>query len=96
MYSFIPNPKVLYIYYTWETLLIMFLRTFGRRRPPTLLLLKCTQDHDEYHQAFAQRFLQLHAQAPTIPNEIVIEAMAKGLLLGPTTQYFAKRPPKTL
>jgi hypothetical protein len=27
--------RFIYIYYTWETLLIMFLRTFGRRRPPT-------------------------------------------------------------
>jgi hypothetical protein len=27
--------RFLYIYYTWETLLIMFLRTFGWRRPPT-------------------------------------------------------------
>jgi hypothetical protein len=26
--------RFLYIYYTWETLLIIFLRTFGRRRPP--------------------------------------------------------------
>ena len=28
--------RFLYIYYTWETLLIMFLRTFGRRMPPTV------------------------------------------------------------
>jgi hypothetical protein len=28
--------RFLYIYYAWETLLIMFLRTFGRRRPPTV------------------------------------------------------------
>ena len=28
--------RFLYIYYTWETLLIMFLRTFGKRRPPTV------------------------------------------------------------
>ena len=28
--------RFLYIYYTWETLLIMFLRTLGRRRPPTV------------------------------------------------------------
>jgi hypothetical protein len=27
--------KFLYIYHTWEALLITFLRTFGRRRPPT-------------------------------------------------------------
>jgi hypothetical protein len=31
-----------------------------------------------------------------VPNEIVIEAMIKGLRLGPTTQYFARKPPQTL
>jgi hypothetical protein len=31
-----------------------------------------------------------------VPNEIVIEAMIKGLWLGPTTQYFARKPPQTL
>jgi hypothetical protein len=29
-----------------------------------------------------------------VPNEIVIEAMIKGLHPGPTTQYFARKPPK--
>jgi hypothetical protein len=31
-----------------------------------------------------------------VPNEIVIEAMIKGVRPGPTTQYFAKKPPQTL
>jgi hypothetical protein len=31
-----------------------------------------------------------------MPNEIVIEAMIKGLRLGPTAQYFARKPPQTL
>jgi hypothetical protein len=31
-----------------------------------------------------------------VPNEIVIEAMIKGLRPGPTTQYFAWKPPQTL
>jgi hypothetical protein len=31
-----------------------------------------------------------------VPNEIVIEAMIKGLNPGPTTQYFARKPPQTL
>jgi hypothetical protein len=31
-----------------------------------------------------------------VPNEIVIEAMIKGLRLGATTQYFARKPPQTL
>jgi hypothetical protein len=53
-------------------------------------------DHEEYLQAYVRRFLHLRAQAPTVPNEIVIEAMIKGLRPGPTTQYFAKKPPQTL
>ena len=31
-----------------------------------------------------------------VPNEIVIEAMIKGLRPGPTAQYFAIKPPQTL
>jgi hypothetical protein len=31
-----------------------------------------------------------------VPNEIVIEAKIKGLRPGPTTQYFARKPPQTL
>jgi hypothetical protein len=42
-------------------------------------LFQCTQDQEEYLQAYVQRFLWLRAQAPTMPNEIVIEAMIKGL-----------------
>ena len=59
-------------------------------------LFQCTQDHEEYLQAYVRRFLRLRAQAPTVPNEIVIEAMIKGLRPGPTTQYFARKPPQTL
>jgi hypothetical protein len=59
-------------------------------------LFQCTQDHEEYLQAYVRRFLRLRAQAPTVPNEIVIEAMIKGLRPGPTAQYFARKPPQTL
>jgi hypothetical protein len=31
-----------------------------------------------------------------VPNEIIIEAMIKGLRPGPTTQYFARKPLQTL
>ena len=58
-------------------------------------LFQCTQDHEEYLQAYA-RFLHLRAQAPTMPNEIVIEAMIKGLRPGLTTQYFTGKLPQTL
>jgi hypothetical protein len=38
----------------------------------------------------------MRAQAPIVPNEIVIEAMIKGLRLGPMAQYLARKPPQTL
>jgi hypothetical protein len=50
----------------------------------------------EYLQAYVRRFLRLRAQAPTVRNEIVIEAMIKGLRPGPTAQYFARKSPQTL
>jgi hypothetical protein len=62
----------------------------------TQALFQCTQDHEEYLQAYVRRFLRLRAQAPMVPNEIVIEAMIKGLCPGPTAQYFARKPPQTL
>jgi hypothetical protein len=48
-------------------------------------LFQCTQDNEEYFQAYVRRFLRLRAQAPTVPNEIIIEAMIKGLRPGTTT-----------
>jgi hypothetical protein len=59
-------------------------------------LFQCTQDHEEYLQAYVRRFLRLRAQEPKVPNEIAIEAMIKGLRPGPTAQYFARKPPQTL
>jgi hypothetical protein len=59
-------------------------------------LFQGTQDHEEYLQAYVRRFLHLRAQAPTVPNEIIIEAMIKGLRPGPTALYFARKPPQTL
>jgi hypothetical protein len=59
-------------------------------------LFQCTHDHEEYLQVYVRRFLRLRAQAPTVANEIIIEAMIKGLRPGPTTQYFARKPPQTL
>jgi hypothetical protein len=84
---------------SWQKLKDMLITSFqGFQTKPvtTQALFQCTQDHEEYLQAYVRRFLRLRAQAPTVPNEIVIEAMMKGLRPGPTTQYFARKPPQTL
>jgi hypothetical protein len=84
---------------SWQKLKDMLVTSFQgfQTKPVTAqALFKCTQDHEEYFQAYVRRFLRLRAQAPIVPNEIVIEAMIKGLRPGPTAQYFARKPPQTL
>jgi hypothetical protein len=84
---------------SWQNLKDMLVTSFQgfQTKPVTAqTLFQCTQDHEEYLQAYVRRFLRLMAQAPTLPNEIVIEAMIKGLQPGPTAQYFARKPPQTL
>jgi hypothetical protein len=84
---------------SWQKLKDMLITSFQgfQTKPVTAqALFQCTQDHEEYLQAYIRRFLRLRAQAPTEPNEIVIEAMIKGLRPGPAAQYFARKPPQTL
>jgi hypothetical protein len=84
---------------SWQKLKDMLVTSFQgfQTKPVTAqALFQCTQDHEEYLQAYVRRFLRLSAQAPTVPNEIVIEAMIKGLWSGPTAQYFARKPPQSL
>jgi hypothetical protein len=84
---------------SWQKLKDMLVTSFQgiQTKPVTAqALFQCTQDHEEYLQAYVRWFLRLRAQAPTVPNEIVIEAMIKGLRPGPTTQYFARKSPQTL
>jgi hypothetical protein len=84
---------------SWQKLKDMLVTSFQgfQKKPVTAqALFQCMQDHEEYLQAYVRRFLRLRAQAPTVSNEIVIEAMIKGLRPGPTAQYFARKPPQTL
>jgi hypothetical protein len=66
---------------SWQKLKDMLITRFQgfQTKPVTAqALFQCTQDHEEYLQAYVRRFLRLRAQAPIVPNEIVIEAMIKG------------------
>jgi hypothetical protein len=84
---------------SWQKLKDMLVTSFQgfKTKPVTAqALFQCTQDHEEYLQSYVRRFLRLRAQAPTVSNEIVIEAMIKRLRSGPTAQYFARKPTQTL
>jgi hypothetical protein len=84
---------------SWQKLKDMLVTSFQgfQTKPVTAqALFQCTQDNEEYLQAYVRRFLRLRAQTPIVLNEIVIEAMIKGLRPGPTAQYFARKPPQTI
>jgi hypothetical protein len=84
---------------SWQKLkdmLVTSFQGFQTKLVTAQALFQCTQNHEEYLQAYVRRFLRLRAQAPTMPNEIIIEAMIKGLRLAPTTQYYVRKPPQTL
>jgi hypothetical protein len=90
------RPRIITSWQKLKDMLVTSFQGFQTKPITTQALFQCTQDHEEYLQAYVQRFLRLRAQAPTVPNEIVIDAMIKGLRPGPTAQYFAKKPPQTL
>jgi hypothetical protein len=84
---------------SWQKLMDMLVTSFQGFQTKTVTaqaLFQCTQDHEEYLQSYVRTFLRVRAQAPIVPNDIVIEAMIKGLRTGPTVQYFARKPPQTL
>jgi hypothetical protein len=87
------RPGTIMSWHKLKDMLVTSFQGFQMKPVTTQALFQCTQDHEEYLQAYVRRFLRLRAQAPTVPNEIVIEAMIKGLRPGPTTQYFTRKPP---
>jgi hypothetical protein len=90
------QPRTITSWQKLKDMLVTSFQGFQTKLVTAQALFQCTQDHEEYLQAYVQRFLRLRAQVPTVPNEIVIEAMIKGLWPRPTAQYFAIKPPQTL
>jgi hypothetical protein len=90
------QPETIMSWQKLKDMLVTSFQGFQTKSVTAQALFQCMQDHEEYLQAYVRRFLRLRAQAPTVPNEIVIEAMIKGLQPGPMAQYFARKPPQTL
>jgi hypothetical protein len=90
------RPETITSWHKLKDVLVTSFQGFQMKPITTQALFQCMQDHEEYLQGYVRRFLRLRAQAPTVPNEIVIDAMIKGLRPRPKTQYFARKPPQTL
>jgi hypothetical protein len=90
------RPGTITSWQKFKDMLVTSFQGFQTKPVTAQALFQCTEDHEEYLQAYVRRFLRLRAQAPMVSNEIFIEAMIKGLRPGPTAQYFARKPPQTL
>jgi hypothetical protein len=90
------RPGTITLWQKLKDMLVTSFQNFQTKSVAAQALFQCTQDNEEYLQAYVRRFLRLRAQAPTMPNEIFIEAMIKGLRPGPTVQYFVRKLPQTL
>jgi hypothetical protein len=88
------RPGTITLWQKLKDMLITSFQGFQTKSVTAQALFQCTQDHEEYLQAYVRRFLRLRAQAPTLPNEIVIEAMIKGLRPGPTVTPLVLLPLK--
>jgi hypothetical protein len=75
-------PGTITAWHKLKDMLVTSFQGFQTKPVTAQALFQCTQDHEEYLQAYVRRFLRLRAQAPTVANEIVIEAMIKGLRQG--------------
>jgi hypothetical protein len=86
-------PGIITSWHKLKDMLVTSFQGFQMKPVTAQAIFQCTQDHEKYLHAYVRMFLRLRAQAPMVPNEIVIEAMIKGLRPGPTAQYFARKPP---
>jgi hypothetical protein len=77
------RPRTITSWQKLKNMLVTIFQGFQMKPVTAQALFQCTQHQEEYLKAYVRRFLRLRAQAPTVPNEIVIEAMIKGLRLGP-------------
>jgi len=59
-------------------------------------LFQCKQMQGETLHDYFQKFVQLKAKAPDVPDEIAIEAAIKGLRIGPFAAHLAREKPTSI
>ena len=59
-------------------------------------LFQCRQNQGEALRDYFQRFVQLKAHAPNVPEDVAIEAAIKGLRIRAFVAYLAREKPSTI
>ena len=73
------RPGIVTSWQKLKDMVVTSFQGFQMKLATAQALFQCTQDHEEYLHVYVRRLLRLREQAPTVPNEIIIEAMIKEL-----------------
>ena len=59
-------------------------------------MFQCKQNQGEALKDHFQKFVQMKAKAPNVPEYMAIEAAIKGLCIGPFAAHLAREKPRTI
>ena len=85
--------------YSWEDLrdkIITNFKGFTIKSLTSMDLFQCRQNQGEALRDYFQRFVQLKAKAPNVPEDVAIEAAIKGLRIRAFTAHLAREKPSTI
>jgi 3-methyladenine DNA glycosylase Tag len=84
---------------SWQQLKAELLATFQGYHPgakTTRDLLSCIQQNDESLSEYLERFIQVKAQVPNVPEATVIAVAIEGLAVGQYAAKLSRKPPTTV
>ena len=85
--------------HSWSQVKVELLSTFQGYHPGTKTtrdLLNCIQRDDESLSDYLDRLIQIKAQVPNAPEEMVIAEAVEGLAIGQCAAHSAKNYPTTV
>ena len=85
--------------YSWEDLrnkIVANFKGFTSESLTSMDLFQCKQNQGEALKDYFQKFVQMKAKAPNVPEDIAIEAAIKGLRIGPFAAHLAREKPRTI
>ena len=59
-------------------------------------LFQCKQNQGEALKDYFQKFMQMKAKTPNVPEDVAIEAAIKGLHIGPFVAHLAWEKPRSI
>ena len=85
--------------YSWKDLRDKILANFKGFTSESLTsidLFQCKQNQEEALKDYFQKFVQIKAKAPNVPEDVAIEAAIKGIRIGPFAAHLAREKPRTI